>query len=105
MELNFSAMWCCKSLFYPIYITALLRTFLSVGGRSRALEIKDGGHHSTFYDSLLLCPVSLATTLCILLMQAVILPPVSHRQLQPLRDYLCWAPVAAGRSQWRKVTH
>lgn len=32
-------------------------------------------------------------------MQADTLAPVSHRQLQPLRDYLCWAPVAVGRSQ------
>lgn len=24
-----------------------------------------------------------------------------HTQLQPLRDYLCWAPLAAGRSQRR----
>lgn len=36
-------------------------------------------------------------------MQAVTLAPVSHTQLQPLRDYLCWAPIAVGRSQWRKT--
>lgn len=54
---------------------------------------------------LLLSPVPLASIPCMLSMQAVTLAPASHRQLQPLRDYLCWAPVAAGRSQRRKVTH
>ena len=35
-------------------------------------------------------------------MQATTLAPVSHRQLQPLRDYL-WVPIAAGRSQRRNA--
>lgn len=44
-------------------------------------------------------PVPSATTPHVLLMQAETLAPVSRRQLQPLKDYLYWAPVAAGRSQ------
>lgn len=35
------------------------------------------------------------------MIQAMNLAPANHRKLQPLRDYLCWAPGAAGRSQWR----
>ena len=37
------------------------------------------------------------------LLHCILLAPVSHTQLQPLRDYLCWAAVVAGRGQWSQA--
>lgn len=102
MNLEGVECWCNVGLQMSTLVPSCVYATPSAVSRS---EINERGCHGIFSQHLLLSPVPLASTPHMLSMQAVTLAPASRRQLQPLRDYLCWAPVAAGRSQRRKVTH
>lgn len=95
----------CSSVHFCLLVEECVIPHQQYIQRSHAIEIKDKGYNGTFCSLSFLSPAPLASTSCRLLMNSVTLAPASHRQLQPLRDYLCWAPITAGRSQQRKVTH
>lgn len=100
-----SVLSCCHVFkeYFDCYVREVLYFPSTFGPLCTSLCVCVLPHRQHFLPpSSFFCPSGYFSILSV---QAVILAPVSHRQLQPLRDYLCWAPVAAGRSQQRKVTH